>query len=220
MVSLGRRRRQRRYILGLVMLLIVLVFSGAIYAADRVLRPVLLVIARNRVEGEGISMLTEVVNRAAAEPLHYSDLIEVKTTPDGYVSYMMPDTLRITRMVTSVGNEAQSRLNRLGEEDIGIPLGQLSGISILASFGPMIPVHVLPVGTTTVRVEEDFVSVGINHAKHTIFLDVSCRMQIAVPLIRDEIEVSVKMPIAEAIIVGPVPEMYLSMGLPLLPGGR
>ncbi len=192
--------------------LVILVLCLSAYVADRSLRPVLIAIARNRVEGMGVTMLTEVVLDEAAETFHYSDLIHVETTADGYVSYMMPNTMRISRMVAQVGHQVQERINGMDDEVVGIPLGQLSGIAIMADMGPKLPIQVLPVGSAQVSVEEDFVGVGINHATHTIFLSVGCSLMIAVPLIEEEINVSVRLPIAEALIVGPVPEMYLSTG--------
>ncbi|MFO8059821.1 MAG: sporulation protein YunB [Bacillota bacterium] len=209
---MGRNRRRKRRValaaLGLAMLLVCVMT----YAADRVLKPVLITIARNRVQGMGVTMITDVVMDGMAEPLHYSDLIHVETTADGYVSYMMPNTMMISRMVAKVGNEVQERINRIGDEMVGIPMGQLTGIAVLANLGPLLPVEVLPVGSAWVTVEEDFVGVGINHAKHTIFVSVGCVLMVAVPLVEEEIEVSVRVPIAEALIVGPVPEMYLSTG--------
>ncbi len=210
---MGRRRRRRKRIVLVALGLAILMLCAATYAADRVLKPVLIVIARNRVQGMGVTMLTEVVMDEAAQPFHYSDLIHVETTTDGYVSYMMPNTMRISRIVARVGHQVQDRINSMGDETMGIPLGQLTGIAILANLGPHLPVEVLPVGSARVSVEEDFVGVGINHAKHTIFLSVGCVLRIAVPLVEEEIEVSVQLPIAEALIVGPVPEMYLATGV-------
>ncbi len=219
-ISLGRRRKTRRCIAAIVVVGLVVVFlGGAVHLVDRMLRPALFVIARNRVQGKTFSMLTDVIETEAAEPFHYSDLIEVETTPDGYVSYMMPNTMRIARLMSRIGGEAQEQINRLEKEDLSIPLGQLSGIAILSHLGPNIPVRVLPVGTASVSVDEEFAGVGVNHVKHTIFLEVDCDVRIAVPLIEETLEVSVRMPVAEAVIVGPVPEMYMNLELPSLHRG-
>lgn len=209
---MGRSRRRRKRMILVALGLAILMLCLAVYAADRTLRPVLIAIARNRVQGLGVTMLTEVVLDEAAETFHYSDLIHVETTTDGYVSYMMPNTMRISRMVAQVGHQIQERINGMDDELVGIPMGQLSGVAILADLGPELPIQVFPVGSAQVSVEEDFVGVGINHAKHTIFLSVGCSLMIAVPLVKEEIKVSVRLPIAEALIVGPVPEMYLSTG--------
>ena len=206
---MGRSRRRRKRILIILLGLVIVFMCLGTYAVDRIFRPVLVAIARNRVQGLGVMMITEVILEEAVEPFHYSDLIHVETTQEGYVSYMMPNTVRISRIVARVGQGIQEKVNALGDEPLGIPLGQLTGMSILANTGPDLPVRILPVGTAQVAVEEDFVGVGINHAKHTIFLTAGCTLIIAVPLVREDMEVSVRLPIAEAIIVGPVPQQYL-----------
>ncbi len=216
MAIMGRSRRRRRRTILVLLGVLVLVISAGMYLVDRVMRPVLVTIARNQVQGRGIILLSEVVLEEAVEPFHYSDLIHVETTTDGYVSYMMPNTMRISRLMARVSKQTQERINALQDEDFGIPIGQLSGLSILASLGPRLPVHVIPVGTTQVDVDENFVGVGVNHARHTIYMVATCNLTIAVPLVQETMEVSVRLPVAEAIIVGPVPEMYLNLGI--LPG--
>ncbi len=210
----------RRILVVAVLAVLLTVAAGVVHIADRRLRPALFVIARNRVQGEAFTMLTAVIEAEAAEPFHYSDLIEVETTSDGYVSYMMPNTMRIARLMSRIGGGAQEGINQLAEADLSIPLGQLSGLATLSHLGPRVPVRVLPVGTADVSVDEEFIGVGVNHVKHTIFFAVDCDLRIAVPLIDERLEVSVRMPVAEAVIVGPVPEMYLNMQLPSLGGGR
>lgn len=216
MAILGRSRRRRRRTIIVLLGILLLVIGAGVYLVDRAMRPVLVTIARNQVQGRGIILLSEVVLEEVVEPFHYSDLIHVETTPDGYVSYMMPNTMRISRLMARVNQRTQERINELRDEDFTIPIGQLSGLSILANVGPSLPVDVMPVGTAQVSVDEDFVGVGVNHARHTIYMVASCNLTIAVPLIKEQIQVSVRLPVAEAIIVGPVPEMYLNLGS--LPG--
>lgn len=216
MAILGRSRRRRRRTILVLLGVLLLAIGVGIHLVDRVMRPVLVTIARNQVQGRGIILLSEVVLEEAVEPFHYSDLIHVETTTDGYVSYMMPNTMRISRLVARVNQQTQERINELRDEDFGIPIGQLSGLSILANVGPRLPVDVLPVGTAQVTIEEDFEGAGVNHVRHTIYMVATCSLTIAVPLIQERVEVTVRLPVAEAIIVGPVPEMYLNLGI--LPG--
>ncbi len=218
---MGRRRRRRKYLILLSIILLFAVLSAAVLVVDHSLRPVLIAVARMRVEGLGTSVLAQVVREEAASQISYSDLIDVKTTEDGYVSYMMPDTGRIMETVGRVGVNVQRELDELSAERLAIPMGQVTGVAILANVGPDLPLEILPMGAAEVEVEEEFTAVGINHLRHTIFLKVRCDLMVAAPLIQNELQVSVKLPVAEAVVVGPVPDMYLPLGmLPSFPGAE
>ncbi len=213
---MGRRRRRRKAALVIMLLLILVLFWGSVLLADRMLRPVLLSMARIRVEGMGTTVVTRVLQEEAIKQISYGDLIEVETTSEGYVSYMMPQTGRIMETVGRVGERVQQELDSMTQEPMSIPMGQLTGIALLANIGPKVPVEIRPMGAAKVEVEEEFAGVGINHARHTIFMSIKCDMIIAAPLIQNDLHFSVSLPVAEAIIVGPVPDMYLPLGM--LPG--
>lgn len=208
---LGRRRRLRK-LSWIILLLFLLagIWWGA-HLVDRCLRPVLMSVARNKVRGLGTTLISEVL-RETARSIDYEDLIAVHTTADGYVSYMMPDGGAIMDLVGAVGEKVQRRLDNMASHPLEIPAGQLSGISMLSNTGPTLPIDMLPRGAAQVGITEEFTGVGINHVKHTIFLAVHCDMLVIAPLVQNHLEVSVKLPVAEAIIVGPVPDMYVPLG--------
>ena len=56
-----------------------------------------------------------------------------------------------------------------------------------------------------------FESAGINQTRHEISLEASVMMRIVIPAGADSVSVSTYVPIAESIIVGSVPDSYVSV---------
>lgn len=96
-------------------------------------------------------------------------------------------------------------------EEIHIPLGELSGMDILAGFGPQVPVRILYAGGVTAEPKVEFVAAGINQVAHRIYLDVQVRMLIVAPFVRDPIVVRQPVIFAEEILPGDVPSTYVQL---------
>jgi sporulation protein YunB len=98
----------------------------------------------------------------------------------------------------------------MGEEVFPIPLGQLTGLDFLASWGPGIPVRMIPLGGLTTTPVASFESAGINQTWHRVLLDIQVVMRVAVPLVSEDILVSTQVPILEEVFIGTVPTWYFT----------
>ncbi|WP_049754085.1 sporulation protein YunB [Heliomicrobium modesticaldum] len=150
------------------------------------------------------SILRRVVNDAS-----FRDLIFYKTDQEGRIVLLQPNTLRINQLAAETAIDVQQTLSNLNEKDIQIPLGQMTGVRLLAGWGPLLHVRMLPIGNVKVEPVESFEEAGINQTKHMIYLHVEASIRILIPLVSSEIPVSTRIPIATTIISGAVPNVYL-----------
>ncbi len=70
----------------------------------------------------------------------------------------------------------------------------------------------MPIGAVASRFESQFTSVGINMTKHTLYLYVDVHVSIVMPIKTFEFYSSIQVLLAESIIIGEVPEVYLNGG--------
>jgi len=96
-------------------------------------------------------------------------------------------------------------------DEIRIPIGELSGMHILAGWGPAVPVRIFFAGGVTAEPKVDFVEAGINQVVHRIYLDVEVRMLIVAPFVRDPVVVRQPVIFAEEILPGDVPGAYVRL---------
>lgn len=98
-----------------------------------------------------------------------------------------------------------------GKLDLRVPLGNLLGSSLLLGKGPDVPVEVITLTSSFVDIENELIATGINQAKHKIVLKINVDIDILIPwdVLSTRVESSVL--IAETVIVGKVPETYVSV---------
>ena len=130
-----------------------------------------------------------------------ADLFQVQVR--GGVAFITPDIPKVNDEVGKAAVAIQSALHHMPRDPISIPLGQALGSKLFSSYGPMIPVTLIPYGALTINFHERFQQAGINQTMLTIYLDTDTMVQIIVPLVSDEVHLKVQIPVAqETAVVG------------------
>ncbi len=155
---------------------------------------------------------TEAIHNSVLENItnniRYTDMVKIETNSEGEVVYIQANIVLINKIASKAVLDAQSALEDLESERLAIPLGQITGSRLLATYGPKISFRVFPVGTVKLNVKDEFQDAGINQTRHKIYLEVISDMRIVIPFIDSTSQVKTDVAIADTIIVGPVPEHY------------
>jgi len=210
---LFKRRRPYKIVIALVFSSIALILFFIL--VDIKLRDVFFDIA----EIKAVQLAAEAVQKsiqreAADENLQYQDLIIIHKDNQGRVALMQADALKVNRVATGITIAVQKTLEDLRWQSFSIPLGQLLGVPILANYGPRIKYSIMPVGTVRFSITDRFDSAGINQTRHTIYLNLDTNVRIVVPFKTAEAVVSTQVPLTESIIVGGIPDTFVTV-----PGG-
>ncbi|MCG0274536.1 MAG: sporulation protein YunB [Thermosediminibacteraceae bacterium] len=176
---------------------------------ERQIAPSILAIAEARAR----IIATEAINRAVKEKItknvQYKDLITIHKDVNGQITLIQINTIEINRIETETSLEVLRTLKEISIDKIRIPLGLATGSKILSNMGPAISVSLYPVGAAQVDTSEAFEEAGINQTRHKILLDITAQVKIVQPLLSSNVEIKTRVPIAETIIVGNVPETIL-----------
>lgn len=187
------------------------VLAGLFILFTRNLSPILISMAEARAR----QLAVEAMNRAIAEVMDssvtYTDLMRVSHDSSGRVSMLEANATLMNEIASAAALTAQSKLDTLADEGVGLPLFAALGIDLFSGAGPIIRVSITPVGAVSTRFVTSFESAGINQTRHEISLEASVVMRIVIPAGADSVSVSTYVPIAESIIVGSVPESYISV---------
>ena len=207
----GSKKRRRGLGLRFYLLAgVVMLFSLGV-VVDAALRPILEQVAAQQVHLAVVRLINEAVYDQLGNGVAYQQLINVSTDADGRVTLMQPDTVKITRLVTSIARDLEEKLGNLSREDIKVPLGMLTGNSLLADKGPNLTLALLPLGSVSVNIHDEFSAAGINQTRHSIMLDIVVDMGILLPFQSTFTQITDTLPIVESVIVGTIPETYLNM---------
>ncbi len=152
--------------------------------------------------------VSNVINRT----LSYDSLIDINYSQTGEIVSFSANQYEINSITREIVKETQYQMTNLGRDGLPIKLGTFSGVPFLIGRGPAIHLNLVPIGVVSGKFDSEFSSVGINMTKHTLFLYIDVHVSIVLPVQSYDIYSTNQVLLAESIIVGKVPEVYLQGG--------
>ena len=152
--------------------------------------------------------VSNVINRT----LSYDSLIDINYAQTGEIVSFSANQYEINSITREIVKETQYQMTNLGKNGLPIRLGTFSGVPFLIDRGPQIHLNLVPIGVVSGKFDSEFSSVGINMTKHTLFLYIDVHVSIVLPVQSYDIYSTNQVLLAESIIVGKVPEVYLNGG--------
>ena len=205
--KLPRKGRFRRLLFILIpVLLIATLLSSCLY-----LRKLSCEIAMSdAVDAVSLAINDSVAAVMAAHDYSYGDYITLEKDETGNICAITTNTTRINALASEILREIVSSADNQ-KLDIRIPFGNLLGSNLLLGRGPEVPVEIIMLTSSFVRFDNDLISTGINQSKHVITLRAQVDIDILIPWATVSTTVCSDILIAETVIVGRVPESFISI---------
>ena len=160
------------------------------------------------------SIATLVSNEQAnvvMQKYEYDDFFSLEKDKDGNIKMIKSNVNSINAITSDVALNIQSKINDEGKENIGIPLGSLTGIKFLSGMGYNIPIKVSTIGNVETELKSEFVEKGINQTLHRVYLQVDTEVNILTPYNTISEEIKNQILIAENVIIGNIPQTYYNI---------
>lgn len=225
-----------------ILLITAIIFVGMLifsfYIIDKQIKPSIIDIA----EEKTIEFATRTINTAvkSTEKISFDDLVITQFDENGNVSTLGWNSEAVNRALRTATDRAEYFLygmnkgQQLDIDDpdlpeiefgdtvadlaakdptvIEVPLGRVTGNSVLSNLGPKIPIHFEIVGSLRSDVIHDVKEFGVNAALIEIYIPVEVNIQIIIPFSTTTAEVSTRVYIDSRVIMGDVPEFYNAGG--------
>lgn len=209
-----KRRLVGHGVVSFIILCLLLFFTiEGVLLLERRLRPAIISFAELKAD----IMATDAVNRAIMEKvargIFYQDLIAIKQDEQGRIIMAQLNTMEINRLMAETTIATQTALSEINERELRIPLGEVLNNYLLATYGPRIPMRLIPMGRVNTVLLDSFEAAGINQVRHRIYLDVISEVRIIIPFTALEVEVHTTVPLADTIYPGDVPDSVISLDL-------
>ncbi|MBP1993069.1 sporulation protein YunB [Paenibacillus eucommiae] len=202
----GKSSRKKKLILA--MIIFFLFFLQFFIFVERNLRPPLMSLAKVRIK----QIATQTINSAIADTIskeaNAEQLIDWKTDNNGKITGFMLNYAEHMRITAETINTVQKELDNLTSMPEHIPLGQALNSTILASFGPDVPIRLLPVGNVKVDLSTRHQNAGINMILVEVFVRIIAEVKVIIPLDSEAEIVETEIPISYSLVVGDVPTYY------------
>ena len=202
----GPRRNRGISILFLLVALLLFLAAASLYLKD---------VSTAIAVSDASDAVTVSINNAIADIMRDGDY-----SADYFVTFEKSEAGEITAISSNMAriNALSAKiLDRIvGATDthmltVNIPVGNLTGVSLLMGRGPKVPVKIITMTSSRVEFNNSIVTAGINQTKHQINLEVIVDIDILIPWGTESTQVITEVLIADTIVVGRVPDTYLSM---------
>ena len=207
MVEGFSRKRRPKWVRILILLTALAVLGLA--ALELGIRPIL----GNMAEAYMRSIAVRCLNEAAIQECQsadFSDIVQIHKDEAGEITMVTTNPALMNIFSALIANRAQQRVQESGELGIGVPLGALFGGQIFGSTGPKVTIHSKPVSSVTTQFESSVDAAGINQTRHRIYARMNMWIRVMFPSGSKVIEVETMVMVYEGIIVGQVPDTYIS----------
>ena len=206
-----RGKRKKNGMVKIILVMAVLLVSY-LWVATKI-RPLLMQMADAQVRYLATKLINEVVGaEMAREEMSYDDLVYFEKDGAGNITALKTDMLKINQFKQKIASSISEVIREVPPSELYIPLGNLLKSELFSGRGPHIPVKIVPVGTASTSFSNRFEAAGINQTRHQVLIDVEVDIGILLPGNDSSTVVKTQVNIAETIIVGMVPDSFVSMG--------
>lgn len=138
----------------------------------------------------------------------YSDLAVVKYSDSGSVQAIETDSIKINKIKAMISKQVEDEIEVIRDNEVKIPLGAFTYITVLSNCGPEIPVNFSIVGAFNCEIISTFESTGINQTIHHIKLIVTSKIMTTSLDYSGDIVFTTDFELAQTVIIGSVPNYY------------
>lgn len=210
MMNADKKRKKllgRRFIISGIILLVF-----AFYIDTRV-RPLIERAGEYQIRVAAVRIINDaILSELNNDAYDYEKIIGVNYDSSGGIKSITSDMNTINRLKSRSTLLINESVAELSEKRIGVSLGTVSGVGVFYGRGPVIPVRVLPKGVVNAVLVSDFSPAGINQTRHRIIMEVEAELTVLIPGYDKPLTVTTDYLVAETIIVGEIPRVYMNMG--------
>lgn len=207
-----RKIRSKRFkkIIFSIVLLSFIILSLVFYYIHSIVNPIIYSYSKIEVDRLVSVSGNDAISQISSENL-YNDFIKIEYSSDGYINSIKADIEKINRVSNILAQRMQSNLDNNTKLGIKIPIGTLSGISLLMGKGEKINFSINPIGSSICNFHTSFTSAGINQTSHKIYVSILSNVSLILPFKSEVVASKVDYLISECLIVGKVPNTYLNI---------
>ena len=201
----------RRVVLLLFVLLLAAIIVFILFRYQY--RSVITALAQTQVKNATSDLINDAIDRQISNgTIQYDRMVYFEKDLEGKITALKTNMSEVNRLKTDLLNLINDEILAMDSDHLGIPLGSLVIPELFAGKGPLIPVQILTIRNSEAGFFSDFTQAGINQTLQKLNMQVSVDVAVLVLGKVDDFTISSQVVIAETVIVGQVPDMFLQTG--------
>lgn len=138
----------------------------------------------------------------------YDDIVKLSYSDDGSVQAITTDSFKINKLKTEITKTVQKEIAKVYDNQVDIPIGSFTNITVLSNWGPCIPVTFNLTGSFSSEIVSTFEHAGINQTVHHIRLMLTSKIMTTSLDYSGKMTFTTDFEIAQSVIVGDIPSAY------------
>ena len=202
------RRRRRRFRRIFILLLLLLGGLAAFLIQTR-FNPIVRELGITQVKNQTSDLINDAIaEQIARDNIQYDRIIYFEKDLQGRITALKTNMSEVNRLKTDILNIINDEIMALDTHDIGIPLGSVVFPEVFSGKGPVL----ISISNSDAQFVSHFSQAGINQTLQQLTMEVSVDVTILVLSETVTFNVMSQVVVAETIIVGEVPDTFLSAG--------
>lgn len=161
-------------------------------------------------------MVTDIINKSVYECVNASQFTHENMTivskdSAGYINSVSIEPYYANLMKSKIAANINKSVNQITDDDVNITLGMVVGYCNLGSWGPEIPLAVLPNTNVDIDFETTLSPAGINQVMSNVNINVNVYVSAMMPFLKCTSTIHSTVLVASTIIVGKVPNTYIEI---------
>lgn len=157
-------------------------------------------------------IVNETINEKFCDETTARSLLITETDEEGNIEMVQSNTAAINNLISELLVELQNRYkNGEAGTNIEVPVGSIIGSKILSQSGPSVELTIIPVAVSKIDFITEFETQGINQTKYKVYVVLNTEARVLAPFSMHHIEVESTILVAEAIILGKVPDSFVQV---------
>ena len=177
---------------------------------EKQFKPTVEALAITQADTYTLSLINNSVHKITEIYAEYSELCFINKNSNGEIISVTTNTNAINNIKHLISKAITENFKNSDIKSLGVPIGNLTGTYILSGRGPKIPIKILTTSSPDIKIISNFEAAGVNQTKHKISIVVSTNIKIVLPYETINRKISYETMLIETIIVGNVPNVYIS----------
>ena len=136
-------------------------------------------------------------------------LLNVERDSEGNIQYLEPNAEVINKLLLEFSTNVRENYDLGDTEEIKVNWGVITGSKLLSQLPFTVTVKVQPVSLTKFQYETGFEPEGINQTRYYVYCTITSQIHILAQFTDKTAQINRRLLLAEAVIVGKVPDSYV-----------
>lgn len=187
--------------------------AGLLLLFRREYHAVMISLAQTQVKNATSDLINDAIDhQISCGTVQYDRMVYFEKDLNGRITALKTNMSEVNRLKTELLNLVNDEILAVDSDQLGIPIGSLIIPELFAGKGPTIPVRILTIRNSEASFFSEFSEAGINQTMQKLNMQVSIDVSVLVLGMVEEFTISSQVVVAETLIVGQVPDMFMQTG--------